>query len=42
MSPRSVRPGSRAIFAVDTERLNFFDNDGGAAIWNRRFPVSLA
>jgi multiple sugar transport system ATP-binding protein len=34
VSPRSeLRAGSRATFAVDTERLNFFDNENGAAIW---------
>ena len=34
VSPRSeLKAGSRATFAVDTERLNFFDNDNGAAIW---------
>jgi multiple sugar transport system ATP-binding protein len=35
VSPRSeLRAGSRATFVVDTERLNFFDYDSGAAIWN--------
>jgi len=30
VSPRSeLKAGSRATFAVDTERLNFFDNDNG-------------
>jgi multiple sugar transport system ATP-binding protein len=34
VSPRSeLRAGSRATFAVDTERLNFFDYENGAAIW---------
>ena len=34
VSPRSeLKAGSRATFAVDTERLNFFDNENGAAIW---------
>jgi hypothetical protein len=26
--------GSRAVFTVDTERLNFFDPDSGSAIWS--------
>ncbi|MFZ2058644.1 MAG: sn-glycerol-3-phosphate ABC transporter ATP-binding protein UgpC [Acidimicrobiales bacterium] len=35
VSPRSgLKAGSRATFAVDTERLNFFDFDSGAAIWS--------
>ena len=35
VSPRSeLKAGSRATFAVDTERLNFFDNENGAAIWS--------
>ena len=34
VSPRSeLKAGSRATFSVDTERLNFFDNENGAAIW---------
>ncbi len=34
VSPRSaLKAGSRATFAVDTERLNFFDHESGAAIW---------
>jgi multiple sugar transport system ATP-binding protein len=34
VSPRSeLKAGSRATFAVDTERLNFFDYDNGSAIW---------
>jgi multiple sugar transport system ATP-binding protein len=34
VSPRSeLKAGSRATFAVDTERLNFFDYETGAAIW---------
>ena len=34
VSPRSeLKAGSRATFAVDTERLNFFDYENGAAIW---------
>ncbi len=34
VSPRSeLKAGSRATFAVDTERLNFFDSENGAAIW---------
>ncbi len=34
VSPRSeLKAGSRATFAVDTERLNFFDNENGSAIW---------
>jgi hypothetical protein len=35
VSPRSeLKAGSRATFAVDTERLNFFDYESGAAIWS--------
>jgi multiple sugar transport system ATP-binding protein len=35
VSPRSeLRAGSRATFVVDTVRLNFFDYESGAAIWN--------
>ena len=34
ISPRSkLKAGSRATFAVDTERLNFFDYENGSAIW---------
>jgi multiple sugar transport system ATP-binding protein len=34
ISPRSkLKAGSRATFAVDTERLNFFDYESGSAIW---------
>jgi len=34
VSPRSeLKAGSRATFAVDTERLNFFDYESGVAIW---------
>jgi multiple sugar transport system ATP-binding protein len=34
-APRSeLKAGSRATFAVDTERLHFFDPDSGSAIWN--------
>ena len=34
VSPRSkLKAGSHATFTVDTERLNFFDYDNGAAIW---------
>jgi multiple sugar transport system ATP-binding protein len=34
VSPRSeLKAGSRATFSVDTERLNFFDYENGAAIW---------
>jgi multiple sugar transport system ATP-binding protein len=34
VSPRSeLKAGSRATFAVDTERLHFFDYENGAAIW---------
>jgi multiple sugar transport system ATP-binding protein len=34
VSPRSeLKAGSRATFAVDTERLNFFDYENGSAIW---------
>jgi multiple sugar transport system ATP-binding protein len=33
VSPRSeLRTGARALFAVDTQRLHFFDPDSGAAI----------
>jgi hypothetical protein len=35
VSPRSeLRSGSRATFSVDTERLNFFDYETGAAVWS--------
>ncbi|MFZ0058824.1 MAG: hypothetical protein WAL35_02100, partial [Acidimicrobiales bacterium] len=35
VAPRSeLKAGSRATFAVDTERLHFFDPDSGSAIWN--------
>ncbi len=35
IAPRSeLKAGSRATFAVDTERLHFFDPDSGSAIWN--------
>jgi multiple sugar transport system ATP-binding protein len=35
VSPRSaLKAGSRATFAVDTERLNFFDHETGSAIWS--------
>ena len=35
VSPRSgLKAGSPATFAVDTERLNFFDFENGAAIWS--------
>jgi multiple sugar transport system ATP-binding protein len=34
VSPRSeLKAGSRATFAVDTERLNFFDYENGSATW---------
>jgi multiple sugar transport system ATP-binding protein len=34
VSPRSaLKAGSRATFAVDTERLSFFDSESGSAIW---------
>jgi multiple sugar transport system ATP-binding protein len=35
VSPRSMlKAGSRATFVVDTDRLHFFDPEGGSAIWN--------
>jgi multiple sugar transport system ATP-binding protein len=35
VAPRtSLEAGSRATFAVDTERLHFFDHDNGSAIWH--------
>ncbi len=30
----SMRPGSRARFAVDVERMQFFDAGSGAAVWD--------
>ena len=34
VSPRSeLKAGSRATFAVDTDRLHFFDYETGSAIW---------
>ncbi|MGH9072341.1 MAG: ABC transporter ATP-binding protein, partial [Acidimicrobiales bacterium] len=34
VDPRSrMRAGDRATFAVDTERLHFFDTDTGEAVW---------
>jgi multiple sugar transport system ATP-binding protein len=35
VSPRSeLKAGSRAVFAVDTDSLHFFDPDTGLAIWS--------
>jgi hypothetical protein len=28
-----VKPGARALFQIDTERMQFFDADTGLAIW---------
>jgi len=35
VSPRSsLKAGTRATFAVETDNLHFFDPDTGFAIWN--------